>query len=511
VSNKSPEAEKAFNAALEADPENEEAVTQLALLYAELGDSKKAVEKLRAITSKSPNPRTLTALADQYEQLNDFKSAAEALRQAVQLAPEDPRIARSLAIDLMYSDQYDEALKLLAQLSAEDPRDYSLSLNMSKIYAAKHDLAKAREAWNKARAIDPTQPEVRYQEVKLLEAEGKPADAANAMKSLIDDTARRNYSEADARRRASLLEEYGILLRGSEKNQQAIEVFRQEAALGGDSAPRAAVQIVDTYRQAKDYDNALREADAALKKFPDDRSVKVEHATVLADQGKIDAAAAEVKGLLNGERDLPVYINLAQIYEKGKRYSDMAAALDQAEKLATSNEEKENVYFMRGAMYERMKKFEASEAAFRKVLEINPENAGALNYLGYMLADRNVRLDEAAQMIQKALDLEPDNGAYLDSMAWVYYRQGKLDQAETLLQHALDRIGQDPTVHDHLGDVYLKLGKTREAIQQWQASLKAFQAAPASDADPEEMAKVTRKLDDARIRLAQETKKQIKP
>ncbi len=158
---------------------------------------------------------------------------------------------------------------------------------------------------------------------------------------------------------------------------------------------------------------------------------------------------------------------------------------------------------MRGAMLERQKKFDEAEAQFRKVLELNPKHAGALNYLGYMLADRNVRLDEAYQLVKKALDLEPDNGAYLDSLGWVFYRQGKLDQAEGLLQRAVQQQ-PDPTVHDHLGDVYLKQGKIREAIAQWQASLKEFKAQPPSAEDPDELASVNHKLDDAQAKLARQ-------
>ncbi len=507
VSNKSPEAEKAFNAALQADPDNEDALTQLASLYADLGDSKRAIEKLKAATNKNANPRTLLSLAEQYEQMNDFKNAAEVLKKAMEQAPDDGRIARNLAVDLMYSDQLDEALQMFQQLATEEPRDPLMPLNMSKIYTAKHDYAKAREALDKAKSLDPQNLEIRYQEVKLLEAENKNDQAITTLKAMLDDTARRNYSEGDAGRRARLLEEYGVLLRNSEKYPQALDAFRQMAALGGDTAKQATVQIIDTYRQSKDYDSAIRESEALLKKFPDDRTAKLEHATVLADQGKVDAAATEIRTLLKGDHDRETYLTLAQIYEKAKRYPDMGTALDEAEKLSTTKEEKETVYFMRGAMYERMKKFDLSEAEFRKVLELNPDNSNALNYLGYMLADRNVRLDEAHDMVKKALELEPDNGAYLDSMGWVFYRQGKLDEAQGLLQRALDRIGQDPTVHDHLGDVYLKLGKTREAIAQWQASLKAYQSGSQSDADPDEMAKVSRKLDEARVRLAQETNK----
>jgi len=162
---------------------------------------------------------------------------------------------------------------------------------------------------------------------------------------------------------------------------------------------------------------------------------------------------------------------------------------------------------MRGAMYERMKKYDAAEAEFRKALDLDPDNAGALNYLGYMLADRAVRLDEAYQLIKKAVDMDPRNGAYLDSLGWVYYRQGKLNEAEGSLLQALEQMGQDPTVHDHLGDVYFKLGKTKDAIAQWQLSQKQFQAGLQSDSDPEEIANVDKKLESARVRLAQETKK----
>jgi tetratricopeptide (TPR) repeat protein len=158
-------------------------------------------------------------------------------------------------------------------------------------------------------------------------------------------------------------------------------------------------------------------------------------------------------------------------------------------------------------MLERMKKYDEAETSFRKVLALNNEHAGALNYLGYMLADRNVRLDEAYQLIRKAVDIQPGNGAYLDSLGWVCFRQGKLTDAEGLLVKALDRMAQDPTVHDHLGDVYFQLGKTKEAIAQWTASLKNFKDQPPSDVDPEEVSKVGTKLDAARVKLAKETKR----
>jgi tetratricopeptide (TPR) repeat protein len=151
-----------------------------------------------------------------------------------------------------------------------------------------------------------------------------------------------------------------------------------------------------------------------------------------------------------------------------------------------------------------MKKNEAAEAEFKKILEVNPDSAATLNYLGYMLADRNVRLQEALQMITKALDKDPDNAAYLDSLGWVYFRLGRLNEAEENLRRAIERGPRDATVHDHLGDVLLKESKVKEAIVQWQASLKEWEASSPSDLDTAEVAKVKNKLEGAKVRLAKE-------
>ena len=504
-SNNSVEAEKAYNAALAADPGNEEALSDLAKLYSDLGDSNRAIEKLKAVTDKNPSPQSLIALSRAYRDLHDYKNAVDALQRALALVPDDERLRRELADDLVASGQFDDALKLYEQLAAADPHDYDPPLNMAKIYRAKKDFAKAEEALNKAKGLDAEAIDVRSEEVNLLQARGKTDEAIKVLKKTLDDTARRSYSPADTNNREALLFQMVNLCRSKGLYAQAIDALRQITTLDPGTAPRMAVEIVETYRAAKDYDSAMREADAAIQKYPDQRFLKIERAVVLSDTGKIDEAAGEVRAALKGQPDRQGSLQLAQIYEKGKRWTEMGQALDDAEKLATSDDDKENIYFMRGAMLERMKKYDASEAEFRKVLDLNPENAGALNYLGYMLADRDVRLDEAYQLIKKALDLEPDNGAYLDSMAWVYFRQGKLNEAETLLVKALEHM-QDPTVHDHLGDVYFKLGKTKDAVAQWQASLKEFQTASQADSDPEEMAKVNRKLEGALARLARETK-----
>jgi tetratricopeptide (TPR) repeat protein len=500
-----PEAEKSFNQALQVEPDSEDALIGLAELYGQLGDSKRAAEKLKAAVDKNPSPRTLYALAQAYEDLENFKGAADALQRALEAGAEDEHIPPELAKDLLYSGQLDEALKLYQQLGAESPRDPEIQLHLAEIYLKKHDLVKARAAINRVKAAAGNNPRVRLAEngleVALLEAEGKTDQAIAAVKSILDDTVKKSYSDDEAKIRAELLSRLAGLYVRTDQTAQAVDALRQIASIDPSSAPRVELQVIELYRGAKDLSNARAEADAALKIYPKDPKIAEEHASVVADQGKTDDAVAEMRAFAKDKPTTEGLLQIAQIYEKAKRYDEMAKALDGAEKLAASDGDKINVYFSRGAMYDREKKYDLSEAEFRKVLALNPDNAGALNYLGYSLADRNVRLDEAYQMVKKAVDLEPDNPAYMDSLGWVYYRQGKLDDAEQFLVRALEGT-KDPTVHDHLGDIYLKEGKTRDAVAQWQASLKEYNAGNQDDVDPADMAKVTQKLQSAQAQLA---------
>jgi tetratricopeptide (TPR) repeat protein len=477
VSNNSVDAEKAYNKALEAEADNEEALTGLAMLYSDLGDNKRAIEKLKLAAEKDPNERTLIALGTAYEQMHDYKNAADALKQALELQPDNSRLQAGLANNLMLSDRVEEALSIFEKLAADDPTNVQPKLRIAEIYRVKHDYAKAADALKKAKALNPQDMEVRYEEVRLLEAQSKYTEAITLLKSLVDETARPKYSAAEGAARGQLLEELASLYRTTGRFNESIDTYRKAATLNKENDTAISLQIIDTYRTAKNPDGVRKE---------------------------VESAAAEIRTHMNGKPDVQSLLMLASVYEKGKVFTEEAKVLDEAEKVASNPKEKESVYFMRGAMFERQKKVESAEAEFRKVLASNPEHSGALNYLGYMLVDHKMRVEEATQMIKKALDGDPENGAYLDSLGWAYFQQGKFEEAEGLLTRALDRIGEDPTVHDHLGDVYFKLGKIKEAITQWQASLKDFQSPAGIDSEPEDVAKVTRKLDAARVKLAKE-------
>ena len=138
------------------------------------------------------------------------------------------------------------------------------------------------------------------------------------------------------------------------------------------------------------------------------------------------------------------------------------------------------------------------------MLDGNPRNPSVLNYYGYMLADRGIRLDEATDLIKRALAEDPGNAAYQDSLGWAYFKQNKFSEAEELLRKAASRESHDPTILSHLGDLYAKMGKDDLAEAQWQKSLDEWHRVLPGDFEPDKLAEVEQKMSALKRRLAQQ-------
>jgi tetratricopeptide (TPR) repeat protein len=506
VLNDTVDAEAAFKQALAAEPDNEDAITGLAAVYSDRGDAKTASALMEKLTAKNPSPRSFVLLANDYEAMHEFALAVNAYQKALALDPARTELKAALAQDQALAGKLDDALATYQDLASSNPSDAQPYLGMSQIYREKRDFIKAREMNDKALSLDPDNLEIQYNEVGLFEDEGKTPEAIKALKNVLSKTERHTYDPAQKSYRSKMLEQLGLLYRNNEQYPESVETFRQIEVLDPDLTARAEAQVIDTYRIAHEYAKADQTSDAALKKYPNDRTLREVHAQLLSDEEKPDQAIADLKKLLDGKNDREVYLAMADSYQKAKNFQGMSAVLDQADKLSKTTEDKDSVLFLRGAMYEREKKYDPAEKAFRRVLADDPKNASAMNYLGYMLADRGERLTEAQDLINQAVTLDPNNYAFLDSLGWVYYRENKLQDAEQQLRRSVQLMSKDPTIHDHLGDVYFKQGKLREAIAQWESSLNNWQTSAPADVEPEEIAKVQKKLDTAKVRLAQEQK-----
>ncbi|HXZ31383.1 MAG TPA: tetratricopeptide repeat protein [Terriglobales bacterium] len=501
-------AEDEFKTALKLQPDSEEAVTALAFLYTSEGDATRAAEVLSNVPDSSRSAKLYSVLGYTYEQQKDYKKAIDAYRKAIALDRDNLDAIRGLAQNLMNDGQTDAALEQYKVIADANPEDPQTHLRMAEIYRKQGKFDLALDNLKAAQSVVPDSMEVPYNMAVIYQAQGQYDEAAQTLQDLLKKTEKADgkYSKDEINNRALFLERLGTIYRENNNSQLAVDTFRKMLDLGDDNAERGYQQIIDTYREAKEWQKATDVAKEAVAKLPNDPDLKMVYAGQLADMGKPEEGLQQVKSLLSGnpEKDRAVYITLAQMYGRLKRWPEAEQALDQAAQLSVKDEDKEYVQFLRGSTYERQKKYEQAEDVFRKVLANDPENAAVLNYLGYMLADRGQKLDEALVMIQKAVDLEPANGAYLDSLGWAYFKLGKYEQAEDNLTKASQHMGADPTVQEHLGDLYQKTGRLKLAAAHWERAIEEWNKTVAPDVDSEALAKVQKQLESAKVKLAKE-------
>ena len=504
-------AEGEFKTAVRLQPGSEEAVTTLAYLYNEMGDTTRATQVLAAVPDAARSAKLYSALGFTYEQQKQYKNAVESYRHAIALDRDNLDAIRGLAQNLLNDGQTDAALEQYKVIADANPEDAQTYVRIAEIYRKQGKYDTALENLKKAETMVQDSIEVPYNISAIYQAQGRFDEAAQVMKDLLKKSEKSDtgtYSQSEKGNRIVFLERLGTIYRDQGNNQAAIETFRQMIALGGDdNVERGYQQIIDTWREAKEWQKATDAAKEATQKLPNSRDLKMVLASQQADMGSPDLALKNVQSLLKGAaEDRAVYITLAQMNTRLKRYPDAEQALDKAEQLSTKQDDKEYIWFLRGSTLERQKRYADAEVQFKKVIASDPQHAMALNYLGYMLADQNTKLDEAFGYIKRAVDIDPTNGAYLDSIGWAYFRLGKFEMAEESLVKASQKINTDPTVHDHLGDLYQKTGRLKLAATHWERALVEWNRTIAAEVDQNDIARVQKKLDSAKVKLAKEEK-----
>lgn len=226
---------------------------------------------------------------------------------------------------------------------------------------------------------------------------------------------------------------------------------------------------------------------------PDDpvyHEAEMGRAEALKSSGQTDEAIEVLSRLSQSHPDQPsIFVSLGDMLRSEERYEEATAAYDAAVALIDEpNPRQWPVFFARGITFERTDKWPQAEADFRKALELSPDQPQVLNYLGYSFVEMKQNLDEALDMIQRAVAARPDDGYITDSLGWVFYRLGRYDEATTVMERAAELTPVDPIVTDHLGDVYWAVGRRREAEFQWHRALSF---------EPEEVdaARIRRKLE----------------
>lgn len=497
------DAERSLRRALELDPAQADAQLNLSYLLLEAQKYETAISALEEVLENGTGDRRhIQALAGAYEQVGRFSDAARMLERLVSQGSNNLRDLQRLADNLARSRQFPRALELYRALARTDSNNVLYYLQISRIQLEREAYGEAWDALAEAREIDSDSIDVQVQEINLLQAERRFAEAASKTGSLLESTRKAEYSPGERWRRIGLLERLGMQRRELEQYEEAVDAFESIWALQPELKPRYVVQVIETWLTARQYTKAEREARRAVGESKGDPMLVSVLANVLAQRGKTKDAVKAVEKLIEQDPDnIDALLTLAGVYQKGRMYGKAEEALDRASEVAESKAERVGVLFAFGALHERAKDYDKAEARFRELIEIDPENASALNYLGYMFADRSIHLDEAHDLIQRALDQEPNNGAYLDSLGWVYYRQDKLELAAKFLERSLKQYDSDPVVLSHLGDVYFKQGRVDDAKRHWQRGLEAWSRSTPAERDEDEIASLRRKLADLKVSM----------
>jgi tetratricopeptide (TPR) repeat protein len=290
------------------------------------------------------------------------------------------------------------------------------------------------------------------------------------------------------------------LHKNGQRIEEAKQVIERSRTILGKDDPFADLQLIKLLRDTGKKADALRTVRALRQKTPTSDEYFYQEAYILTDLGRVEEAVAMVKTRIvnkgkiasspspqTAARDINNYLMISGLYSQAKQGAKAVDAAQTALTLAQSEELKQVVMLTLATAQNEAGDFKASEKTLRDIIGKTPENATALNNLGYFLAERGEKLDEALQMTQKAVKIQPENPSFLDSLGWVYFKMGNYDEAEKHLKEANRRDPSSATALDHLGDVYAKQGKLDLARVNWQKALNLT-------SDNTEVAKIKAKL-----------------
>ena len=457
--------------------------------HIELNQIQEAIESLeRSFSYDETNLENLKLLGNLYEQTGQREKARELYSRSLDTTT-DPDIQFRLAILLTEQNQFVEAVSILQELVKNYPKNVRINISLARALRGNNKHAEAAEVIKRALQDDPNHYRLNFELAELMALLGERQEAIERFLRL------RDMSESNQRINAIDIS-LALLYQRTRQFDKAVELFQAVVRKSPDdeiSRLRLAYALKDAGRlqEALNLSEQLLKGSIAqtYEEQPNKTYLVVAHAQMLSADNQLEKAVALLNNQI-AESSSPeeLYLAASQLYVDHENHQE-------AERMIREGmfrfPDSEKMRFQLGAVYEGQGKLEETEAVFQGILKSHPQHAGVLNYLGYMLADRGLRLLESLDYISKAVEIEPHNGAYLDSLGWVYFKLNQLDLAETNLLLALRLSDSDPTIYEHLGDLYSKLKQYDRARTYYRHSV--------SLAENEEQEKVQKKLTDLEL------------
>lgn len=428
----------------------------LATVYMRVGQYKRAAQVLSEVADKTP--AELRSLAMLYESAGDIDSALHYYRAFSALRPDSLNAVLKIGGLLLRQEKYEEAESVLVKLEERFDRPPELLNLLGTIRLATGDTADALNFFRMALIEDSTFEESLrnvaqihiqredydkaigyYERLHSMQPWGALYGKTLALLYYYDE----RYDEAAGLLRRLLesdiddyeLHYYLALVAASRDNHDLARLELEKALAIRDSFEEAWRRLCYLAIEQKDFDRALRDA----RRF--------------AERMGEESASWRMLGYVHNAR---------------KEYGKAIEVLKKALEIDSTDAQ---AWFELGSSYERRKEIDKAAVAFRRVLELRPGDPVTANYLGYMWAEQGTKLDSAKTLLEDALQKDPDNGAYLDSYAWIYYRMGDTQKAYDYILKALEHIDDDPVVFEHLGDILVQKQDLRGALEAYRKSL----------------------------------------
>lgn len=487
------EARTYLESAIQKDPDSAYLHQKMALLLKELREYPQALVHARKAMDLDPTDvESITLVGDLYALIGKDDLAIEQYRKILEVEPENQRIRLLLTTILVRERQLQEALHHLEILIQQNPDLVVAHYYRGRIYLEMHQYAEAEKAFGEALRINEGLEPALFDMATLYQMTGRDEDAVSTYERLLEQ-----YPDnIPARERLVILyQKLGL----QEKSDAQVKEIQKHSRPG--EPERQALGLI--YLRQGRIDDSIAELELIVNAWPDDDKSRYYLATAYEEKGDVKKALEQFKRIRSGSKyfvnaqihiahlftieehfdeavqvirhaitlergRIDLYLMLASIYEAKKAYDEAIAAIEEGLKLDDRSIE---LIFRLGVLLDKKGAKEACIEQMRKILDIEPNHADSLNYIGYTYAEQGIRLDEAMALIKKALKIRPDSGYIIDSLGWVYYQKGAYDEAIHYLEKAAQLIADDPTINEHLGDAYLKKQDYEKALFYYEKAL----------------------------------------
>lgn len=439
------------------------------------GRKKQAAEQLEKLLAEDPDRIHIRLMQARLQaEMGDLDAAQATI--AAGLKREDSPALRKLQAEIyIRQNQLKKAEKTLKAMQKLAPDSETAALMLSQLAARQNDTVKAEYALRKFLAAHPASLRVGNALGRLMVQENRPREAIEIYKEI----ARRSGDNPD------VLTTLGLLYYQQKMYKQAIVHFERILEKNSDAPVR--FYLAASLEADGKADRARRIYTQITADDRDYPAAQLQLASLDFRENRLDEAAGRLTALIG---DFPTladaYSMLSSIRATQKRYKLL---LRESEPALALKKISNNLLFNRAVAFEALAQYDDAEQSLRLILSRDSKHTEALNFLGYMYAERGVKLDEAESLIRRALEQKPEDGYYLDSLAWVYYKRGDYGRALNAQRRAVARVPDDATMQDHLGDILWRGGKHELARKAWSHAIELSKDAKAKPRLKQKIAK----------------------